>query len=76
MGRHLNCGGDFGVERRCFGELLKRQDDDMDNLKVWGQSPQKARFAGGVCVMPRSAVFARIGDGMAASWLCVSALKR
>ena len=39
MGRHLNCGGDFGAERRCFGELSKKQDDDMDNLKVWGQSP-------------------------------------
>ena len=36
MGRHLNCGGDFGAERRCFGELLKKQDDDMDNLKVGG----------------------------------------
>ena len=23
MGRHLNCGGDFGAERRCFGELSK-----------------------------------------------------
>ena len=34
MGRHLNCGGDFGAERRCFGELSKKQDDDMDNLKV------------------------------------------
>ena len=44
MGRHLNCGGDFGAERRCFGELSKKQDDDMDNLKV--ESPQKAHFAG------------------------------
>ena len=52
MGRHLNCGGDFGAERRCFGELSKKQDDDMDNLKVGGQSPQKAHFAGGLCVMP------------------------
>ena len=34
MGRHLNCGGDFGAERRCFGELSKKQDGDMDNLKV------------------------------------------
>ena len=34
MGRHLNCGGDFGAERRCFGELSKKQDDDMYNLKV------------------------------------------
>ena len=39
MGRHLNCGGDFGAKRRCFGELSKKQDGDMDNLKVWGQSP-------------------------------------
>ena len=45
MGRHLNCGGDFGAERRCFGELSKKQDDDIDNFKVWGQSPQKAQFA-------------------------------
>ena len=37
MGRHLNCGGDFGAERRCFGELSKKQDGDMDNLKVLGQ---------------------------------------
>ena len=44
MGRHLNCGGDFGAERRCFGELSKKQDDDMDNLKVWGQSLRKAHF--------------------------------
>ena len=29
MGKHLNCGGDFGAERRCFGELSKKQDDDM-----------------------------------------------
>ena len=29
MGRHLNCGGDFGAERRCFGELSKKQDGDM-----------------------------------------------
>ena len=69
MGRHLNCGGDFGAERRCFGELSKKQDDDMDNLKVWGQSPRKAHFAGGPCVMPLSVAFARIGDGMAVSWL-------
>ncbi len=34
MGRHLNCGGDFGAERRCFGELSKKQDDDTDNLKI------------------------------------------
>ena len=34
MGRHLNCGGDLGAERRCFGELSKKQDDDMDNFKV------------------------------------------
>ena len=59
MGRHLNCGGDFGAERRCFGELSKKQDDDMDNLKVGGQSPQKAHFAGGSCVMPLSVAFAR-----------------
>ena len=34
MGRRLNCVGDFGTERRCFGELSKKQDGDMDNLKV------------------------------------------
>ena len=28
MGRHLNCGGDFGAERRCFGELSKTQDGE------------------------------------------------
>ena len=76
MGRHLNCGGGFGAERRCFGELSKKQDDNMDNLKVWGQSPQKAHFARGLRVMPLPAMFARGGDGMAVSWLCVSALKR
>ena len=50
MGRHLNCGGDFGAERRCFGELSKKQDDDMDNLKI-GDSrrrrmPVGARMSG------------------------------
>ena len=69
MGRHLICGGDFGVKRRCFGELSKKQDDDMDNLKVLGQSPRKAHFAGGSCVMPLPAAFARGGDGMAVPWL-------
>ena len=54
MGRHLNCGGDFGAKRRCFGELSKKQDDDMDNLRVWGQSPRKAHFTRGSCVMPLS----------------------
>ena len=76
MGRHLNCGGDFGAGRRCFGELSKKQDGDMDNLKVWGQSPQKAHFAGGLCVMPLPAMSAREGDEKAEAWLCVSALKR
>ena len=44
MGRHLNCGGGFGAERRCFGELSKKQDDDMDNLKV-GDKPPPSSFA-------------------------------
>ena len=69
MGRHLNCGGDFGAERRCFGELSKKQDGDMDNLKVWGQSLRKARFARGLCVMPLSDAFARVGDGKDVPWL-------
>ena len=29
MGRHLNCGGDFGAGRRCFGELSKKQDSEL-----------------------------------------------
>ena len=41
MGRHLNCGGDFGAERRCFGELSKKQDDNMDNLKGSEVSPRR-----------------------------------
>ena len=43
MGRHLNCGGDFGAERRCFGELSKKQDDNMDNLKGSEVSPRRPR---------------------------------
>lgn len=31
----------------------------IEGIKSWGQSPQKAHFAGGSCVMPFSAAFAR-----------------
>ena len=34
-----------------------------------GQSPQKAHFAGGSCVMPLLAAFGRGGDGMDVPWL-------
>ena len=66
MGRHLNCGGDFGAERRCFGELSKKQDGDMDNLKVWGQSLQKTHFAG---VRALCRFRPRLG-GKVTEWLC------
>ena len=68
MGRHLNCGGGFGAERRCFGKLSKKQDDNLDNLKV-GDSLRRRPSMQGLCVMPLPATFARIGDGMAVSWL-------
>ena len=47
MGRHLICGGDFGAERRCSCELSKKQDDDMDNLKV-GDRPRGRPILRGV----------------------------
>ena len=46
-----------------------RRSNAACRVKVWGQSPQKAHFAGGSCVLPLSAMFTRVGDGRAVSWL-------
>ncbi len=66
MGRHLICGGDFGAERRCFGELSKKQDGDMDNLKVGDSHRERATR---LCVelMTFSTSSARHGVGGGAS---------
>jgi len=66
MGRHLICGGDFGAERRCFGELSKKQDDDMDNLKVGDSHRGRPILQGvrAVCRFRPCAEHSLGGDGM------------